>query len=252
MLVPIKERKTLFGKWATACFSLADDARRSRHSCNPLSILYTVSAAQGGAEPNPTAPASPLGAARSHLLHAVGGAALALVLHNAADQLVVLLQQLRQTPPSPPASAPPPAPPLRGVAKAAARPGRAGAARAVPGAPVPPPQGSRRPLTRCSVSWFTSALPRSRSGTNTTDIPPPRLRWGNRRPRLRWRNCRSRPALREQLHPPALAPLPPRARFPPERKQPIPPCPVRLRGHEITPHSLSILKSLFWFKIKTP
>lgn len=73
-------------------------------------------------------PPEPLGAARPHLLHAVGGAALALVLHDAADQLVVLLQQLRQTPPSPPASAPSPAPPLRGVARAAAGPGGAGAA----------------------------------------------------------------------------------------------------------------------------
>lgn len=109
--------------------------------------------------------------------------------------------------------------------------------------------GPRRPLTRCSVSWFTSALPRSRSGTNTTDIPPPPPR------ACAEGSAAFAPALREQLAAPPsprLAPLPPRARFPLEQTPPIPPCPVRLRGHEITPHSLVVLKSLFRLKIKTP
>lgn len=147
----------------------------------------------GGGGERPGRDGSP--PAGTHLLHAVGGPALALVLHDAPDQLVVLLQQLgHRSAPSPPA----PGQSRLYLSRAGRRArvtaragngrfylGRAGrGARTTAVPPLFPPRPLTPALTRCSVSWFTSAFPRNRSGTKATDMAPRRPRAkvdGNRR-----------------------------------------------------------------------
>lgn len=117
---------------------------------------------------------TPRAAARPqwHLLDALIRSALVLILHDTADQLVILLQELkdgrggnaggsqvevrgrRRADP-----APNPSPAYR------LSPPRSGPCRKL----LPQVSGSRS-LTRWIVSWLTLALPRSQSGAKMTDM----------------------------------------------------------------------------------